>query len=233
MIMQTRRVLVVAAHPDDEILGCGGTMARLVAGGVFVHVAFLADGVFSRPGVPEEQAEELRRRRSAAVQACALLGVTSVSFGHFPDNEMDSVPVLAVARAVEELVAAYQPDTVFTHHFGDVNVDHRQVHDGVVAACRPQRGQPVRTVLCFEVASSTEWQLAGHPQPFVPSVFVEVTKYVDVKKAALHAYHSEMRQWPHPRSLRGVAHLQSWRGAAVGVDAAEAFVMGRHVVPEE
>lgn len=231
-MMQIKRALVVAAHPDDEILGCGGTMAHLVATGAFVHVAFLADGVFSRPGQSAEQREELGRRRAAALQACALLGVASVSFGEFPDNQMDTVSVLTVAQVVEALVSAHQPDTVFTHHFGDVNVDHRQVHDGVVAACRPQRGHPVRTILCFEVASSTEWQLAGHPQPFVPSVFVEITRHVEAKAAALQAYHAEMRTWPHPRSVTGVAHLQSWRGACVGVEAAEAFVLGRHVVTE-
>jgi LmbE family N-acetylglucosaminyl deacetylase len=231
-MMHIKRALVVAAHPDDEILGCGGTMAHLVDTGAFVHVAFLADGVFSRAGQSEAQQAELAQRRAAALQACALLGVTSVSFGEFPDNQMDTASVLSVAQAVEALVRLHQPDTVFTHHFGDVNVDHRQVHDGVVAACRPQRGHPVRTILCFEVASSTEWQLGGHPQPFVPSVFVEITAHVAAKTAALKAYHAELRTWPHPRSLQGVAHLQAWRGATVGVEAAEAFVLGRHVVME-
>jgi LmbE family N-acetylglucosaminyl deacetylase len=224
-----QRVLVVAAHPDDEVLGCGGTLAGLTAGGAFVHVAFLADGVFSRVGDEVSQRDELTRRREVARSACATLGVVSVSFGDFPDNSMDTVSRLAVARAVEELVATHRPDTVFTHHAGDVNVDHRRIHDGVVAACRPQPGHPVTTILCFEVPSSTEWQLAGHPAPFVPSWFVDISAQLARKAEALRAYHVEMRPWPHARSYEAVDHLQRWRGATVGVEAAEAFVLGRRV----
>lgn len=204
-------------------------MAGLVQQGAFVHVAFLADGVFSRKDDHHIRQDHLMKRRSASKAACGILGVTSVSFGDFPDNQMDTIARLTIARTVEALVQEHQPDTVFTHHAGDVNIDHRQVHDGVVAACRPQPGHIVRTILCFEVPSSTEWQLAGQATPFVPSWFVDITDQLKRKTEALRQYDAELRPWPHARSLQAVEALQRWRGATVGVEAAEAFLLGRHV----
>jgi N-acetylglucosamine malate deacetylase 1 len=222
-------VLVLAAHPDDEVLGCGGTLAKWVDAGARVHVAFLADGVFSRSGEPKVQQVQLEERRSAARKACGILGVHSVSFGDFPDNRMDTVALLDIAQAVEALVQEHRPDTVLTHHAGDVNVDHRLMHEAVVTACRPQAGHPVRTVLCFEIASSTEWQLPGSAPAFSPNWFEDISATLVRKMAALQAYEGELRAWPHPRSIHGVESLAHWRGATVGVDAAEAFVLGRQL----
>lgn len=226
-------VLVLAAHPDDEVLGCGGTIARMSAQGARVHVAFLADGVTARAVATDvelqRQSQELSARRQAAQKAAAILGVHSISFANFPDNRMDSVALLDVVKEVEALVAAHRPLTVLTHHAGDLNVDHRRTHEAVVTACRPQRGHPVKTLLCFEVASSTEWQLPGSAATFAPNWFVDVSSFFERKKLALDAYAAEMREWPHPRSLQGVEHLARWRGAVIGVEAAEAFVLGRHL----
>jgi LmbE family N-acetylglucosaminyl deacetylase len=222
------RVLVVAAHPDDEVIGCGGTMARLTAGGAFVHVAFLADGVTSRRAEDQLRHEDLETRRAASRAALEVLGVTSVSFGDYPDNRMDDVLRLDVARVVETLVDEHRPGLVLTHHAGDLNVDHRRVHEAVATACRPQPGHPVHTILCFEVASSTGWGLAGS-QPFEPTWFIDITRYTEAKARALRVYEREMRPWPHARSHEAIDHLQRWRGAAVGVAAAEAFILGRRV----
>ena len=219
-------MLVIAAHPDDEVLGCGGTIARFAREGARVHVAFLADGVSSREGAP---AAELDARRSAARRAGEILGVGSMSFGDFPDNRMDTVPLLDVIKVIEGLIGEHAPDAVFTHHAGDVNVDHRRIHEAVTAACRPQAGHPVRTLLSFEVPSSTEWQLPGTAIAFEPNWFVDISSTLEAKLAALEAYSQELRDWPHPRSRRGVGHLAHWRGATVGVDAAEAFVLGRQL----
>lgn len=229
--LSPRSVLVVAAHPDDEVLGCGGTLARLAATGAAVHVAFLADGVGARAAasvLPDQT--ELAARRAAAEAAGAILGVASLSFGDFPDNRLDTIPLLEIAKSVEALVSQRRPDTLLTHHCGDVNVDHRRVFEAVTVACRPQKDHPVRTLLAFEVASSTEWQLPGSLPPFVPSVFVDISATLDRKLRALAAYSQELRDWPHPRSLRGVEQLARWRGATVGLDAAEAFQLGRAIV---
>ena len=224
----TQSTVIVAAHPDDEVLGCGGTIAKLAKVGVSVHVTFLADGVSSRHGQSESRTELVARRASAHA-ACELLRVESVSFGEFPDNRLDTIPLLDSVKVVEALIQKYQPSTVFTHHAGDVNIDHRRVHEAVVAACRPQSGHPVKRLLCFEVPSSTEWQLPNSAPPFVPNWFEDISDTLDQKLAALDAYSAELRDWPHPRSRQGVEHLVRWRGATVGMNAAEAFVLGRQL----
>lgn len=225
-----KSILVVAAHPDDEVLGCGGTIAKLAAEGAIIHVAFLADGIFSRKDDPVKQEEELHLRRVSGQRSCDVLGVNSVSFGSFPDNRMDTVALLDIARVVEELIAKHKPDTIFTHHAGDVNVDHRRIHEGVVVACRPQPGHSVKTLLCFEVPSSTEWQLSGSAPSFAPNWFVDISNTLKQKLNALECYAAELRDWPHPRSCPGVEHLAHWRGSIIGVDAAEAFMLGRKLL---
>ena len=224
-----KSILIFAAHPDDEVLGCGGTIAKLADEGENIHVVFLADGVLSRAEDQRNHQVELHTRRTAAQKACDILGVKSVCFGDFPDNRMDTVALLDITKAVEELIAKHQPEMVFTHHSGDVNIDHRRLHEAVVTACRPQHGHPVKTLLCFEVASSTEWQLPGSAPLFAPNWFVDISKTLDRKLSALEAYADELRNWPHPRSKQGIEHLAHWRGATVGVDAAEAFMLGRQL----
>lgn len=221
-------ILIVAAHPDDEVLGCGGTMAKMSDGGARIHVAFLADGVSARTGDDSDScAAQLAQRRAAARRAGEVLGVESIFFGDLPDNQLDTVALIDVIRPIETLVAKYRPGMVITHHAGDLNVDHRRVHQAVATACRAQPGHPVRTLLAFEVPSSTEWQLPGSGPAFVPNWFVDISSSLDRKLSALSAYAAELREWPHPRSQRGVEHLARWRGASVGVDAAEAFILGR------
>ena len=224
-----KSTLIIAAHPDDEVLGCGGTIAKLANENVLVNVAFLADGVFSRESGQKDQQIEVKDRRAAAQQACNILGVKSVSFGDFPDNKMDVSPLLDIVKAIEELISKHQPDTLFTHHCGDVNIDHRRIHEAVVAACRPQNGHPVKKLLSFEIASSTEWQLPYSAPPFLPNYFVDISTTLYKKLAALDLYAKELRPWPHPRSRRAVEHLAHWRGSTVGVEAAEAFILGRQL----
>jgi len=225
-------ILIVAAHPDDEVLGCGGSIAKFAKAGCDVHVVFLADGVGSRHQMPADKTihDELVRRRGAAHAALTHLGVSSVDFGDFPDNRMDSLHELDVTKFVEKYVATYRPDTIFTHHAGDLNVDHRRVHQAVITACRPQPGHPVRTILFFEIPSSTEWQTPGSSVPFLPNWFVDISSVFELKQLALRSYATEMRAWPHTRSYEAVEHLARWRGATVGVEAAEAFMLGRAVI---
>lgn len=225
--MQGARVLVVAAHPDDEVLGCGGTLAKWRLQGVEVQVAFLADGVAAR-GAADGRAG-LLRRRDAARAASATLGLAEPVFGAFPDNRCDTVALLDLAQAVEALVTRFRPDTVLTHHHGDLNVDHQRVHQAVFTACRAQPGHPVRTLLCFEVPSSTEWQMPAPALAFVPQWHEDIEDTLERKLAALQAYAEELRPWPHPRSVRAVEALARWRGAAAGCEAAEAFMLGRLV----
>ena len=230
MIGKSQSVLVIAAHPDDEALGCGGTMARLAAEGVNVHVAFLADGVGARPMSELEHDRALQQRREAGRQAASILGSHEPRFFDFPDNQLDTVSLLELAQAIEKAIEELAPDTVITHHGGDLNIDHRRVHDAVLTACRPQTGHPVRRIWCFEVASSTEWQSPGSAPAFTPNLFFDIESTLRQKLEALDAYEQEMRDWPHSRSIRAVEHLARWRGASVGHEAAEAFMVVRELI---
>ncbi|WP_035054073.1 PIG-L deacetylase family protein [Andreprevotia chitinilytica] len=220
----SQTVLVIAAHPDDEVLGCGGAIARHAARSDRVHVAILAQGLYSR-GEPTDA--EVAALRSASEKASAILRVASLDLLDYPDNRMDTVARLDVTQTVEQLIATHRPSVVYTHWAGDVNVDHRRIHEAVVTACRPQPGHPVETLLFFEIASSTEWQPPGSAAPFLPNWFIDISATLDAKLSALQAYAAEMRPWPHARSLQAVEHLARWRGASVGYEAAEAFVLGR------
>lgn len=226
----SNRILVIAAHPDDEILGCGGTMASHSAKGDEVHVLILAEGLTSRDQVRDRNShiDELGSLGEDANKANKLLGVTSVTLHDFPDNRMDSLARLDVVKVVESFIEKIEPDTVYTHHCGDVNIDHRVIHEAVVTACRPMPGsQGVTTLLFFEVSSSTEWQPPGSNAPFLPDWFIDISGELELKLQALKVYESEMRPWPHARSIKAVEHLARWRGATIGVNAAEAFKLGR------
>ncbi len=220
-------VLVVAAHPDDEVLGCGGAIATHVQSGETVIVAFLADGVSSRDPHADHRVE-LEQRRAAARKAAEILGVSELHFGDLPDNRLDTVSLLSIAQAVEAHVHAYAPSIVYTHHGGDLNIDHRRTHEAVLTACRPQQGSSVRSVLSFETPSSTEWRFSSE-DAFTPNWFVDIASTLELKLRALDAYQQELREWPHPRSRAGIEHLAHWRGATIGCEAAEAFVLARHI----
>lgn len=219
-------ILVIAAHADDEVLGCGGTIAKYKDQGATINVALLADGVSSRYEGKKNSKDDLKVRNLAAKDANKILGVDKVLFGEFPDNRMDSVDLLDVVKHVESLIDNLNPDVILTHHSNDLNIDHRIVNQAVCTACRPQNNCSVKSILFFEVPSSTEWQI-NSLNAFNPNFFEDVTNYMSIKISALESYSMEMRKWPHPRSIEGVTHLAKWRGASVGVDAAESFIVGR------
>lgn len=224
-------VLVIAAHPDDEVLGCGGTMRRHADAGDRVVCAILGEGVTSRRGDRESSlsadAGTLGELASDAYRASSILGVARLELAGLPDNRFDSVDLLDVIKIIEKLIDEEQPSIVYAHHPGDVNVDHGVVHRATLAACRPLPSSPVRELYWYEVASSTEWQTPALACPFVPNHFVDIGATLEAKIAAMEAYRSESRPWPHPRSPQALRALAQWRGATMGAQAAEAFVVGR------
>lgn len=224
-------VLIVAAHPDDEVLGCGGTIARLVKEGCSVHVLLMADGENSRASNKMSVDPSLvAERNSSAQKASGILGCSSVHNLMLPDNRLDGVELLDLVKPIESHIEQHRPSTVFTHHAGDVNIDHRIVHEAILTACRPQPGHPVKELFFFEVPSSTEWRPAGSAYPFIPNYFVDISSTMETKMKALEAYSAELREFPHPRSLKAIEALARWRGATSGVEAAEAFMLGRKLV---
>lgn len=223
------RVLVVAAHPDDEALGCGGTMARHAADGDDVHVVFLTDGVAAR-GSDLPESDNAQVRHSAAEQATRILGASGLTHFDFPDNRLDCVALLDVAQAIEGLAREFQPTVVYTHHAGDLNVDHRICHQAVLTAFRAFPGQTVRRIFGFEVCSSTEWAFGSFHPAFVPNRYVDISSTLEKKMASLDAYSMEMRPFPHVRSPEAVRALATWRGACAGLNAAEAFSVIREII---
>ena len=226
-----KKVLVVAAHPDDEVLGCGGTIAKHADAGDQVQVLIVAEGATSRLQKRDrlQADEELSILAQSAQRAGSILGAAGVELLDLPDNRLDSLDRLDLIKCIEQRIEKHQPQVVYVHHAGDVNVDHRRLHEAVVTACRPTPGHPVKRLLSFEVASSTEWQPPGSASVFQPNWFVNISPQWRRKREALEAYASEMRPWPHARSLKAVEHLARWRGAQVGVEAAEAFCLLRQL----
>ncbi len=227
--LKDKKVLVVAAHPDDEVLGCGGTIARITNIGAEVHVLIMAEGITSRQVIrdPELVAGELEDLREQAKNVSNILGVRSVKTVGFPDNRMDTIEFLDVIKKIEKEKKRIKPDVVFTHYCGDLNIDHSIVSKAVHTAFRPLPGEKCRMILEWETASSTEW--SNSESVFRPVFFVEISRQLDKKIEALKCYNTEFREFPHPRSEEAVKATAKHRGSMCGVKVAEAFYLRRYV----
>lgn len=216
--------LVIAAHPDDEVLGCGGTIARAVAEGERVTIAILGQGVASRHADGDTGAmREIRRLVDASHVAARILGTTDVRHFGLPDNRFDSVDLLDVVKLIESLADELQPEKVYVQHGGDLNIDHAITFRAAMTAFRPMPGACARALLAYEVASSTEWAFGKFAPAFVADTFVDIAPYIDLKLTAMDAYEGELREFPHPRSSQALRMLAMERGSRVGLPAAEAF----------
>lgn len=221
------KILVIAAHPDDEIYGMGGTIAKLSALGHEVHVLIVTDGCTSQYRNDSRLSEILRQKRQEAERANAIVGVTRVHFGDFPDMKLDTIPHVEVNALIERAVAEIQPDAVYTHFYGDVNVDHQMVYRSTLVAVRPVPEQCVKALYCYRVPSSTEWSPQLSHTAFLPNVMVDISAYADKKAQALAAYQTEMRAYPHPRSAQYTAENDRACGLQWGLGTAEQFVLLR------
>ena len=218
-------ILVIAAHPDDEVLGCGGTMARLALEGNNVFTLILGEGVTSRDRKRDlvKRENEIAELKKQAENANRILGVKKVYTFDFPDNRFDSVPLLDIIKTIEETKDGLKPDIVFTHHIGDLNIDHQLTFKAVMTACRPTKDESVKEIYSFEIPSSTEWNAPSSSTYFIPDYFVDVNKSLKVKINALKEYETELREFSHPRSLKAVElNAEQW-GVKMGFEAAEAF----------
>jgi LmbE family N-acetylglucosaminyl deacetylase len=224
-------VLVIAAHPDDEILGCGGAMARLRAEGHDVKIAILGEGMTSRYRTREEADPALLcNLREHSRRAAEVVGVKDVFLYDLPDNRFDTLPILDVVKIVEELIQKHAPDTIFTHGFADLNVDHCVTHRAVLTATRPVDGHCVRNLYAFEIPSSTDWSFHRMRPGFEPNTFFNIESTIERKKSAMACYETEVQAFPHPRSLEGLELVARRWGTVAGCRAAEAFELVRSVV---
>lgn len=221
-----QKVLIIAAHPDDEVLGCGGTAARLAREGHDVYTVILGEGITSRDDTrqPEKREEEIARLKKQTQDANHTLGVKEIFVFNFPDNRFDTVPLLDIVKVIEKIKEKIGPQIVFTHFENDLNIDHQITYRAVMTASRPLPEETVKEIYAFEVLSSTEWR---YPLSFNPDCFFDITRTISIKTAALEKYHSELKEYPHPRSIMGMAvNAQQW-GMKTGVLYAEAFKVVR------
>ena len=220
-----KSILVVAAHSDDEALGCAGTIIKHVANGDEVHLVFLTDGTSAR----QSGVYEKTNRLDSSALAAKLMGVSTVTQFDYPDNAMDSVPLIQIVQSIEAKVEEICPSMVYTHFHNELNIDHAICNRAVLTACRPQPGCSVKKIMAFEVLSSTEW-VDPTSSAFTPNIFVDISDHMDAKLKAIDAYKAEMRPSPHSRSFQGIQHLAGHRGHSVGVQYAEGFVLIRSLL---
>ena len=222
--MDKSRILVVVAHPDDEILGCGATIRKCFEHGDSgdLYALVLAEGITSR----KEQAnqnESVNTLRSNAVKAADIVGYKDIFFENFPDNRMDWIDLLDIVHKISEYVEDIKPRTIFTHHHGDLNVDHRQVYKAVITSCRPMQSSCVKEIYSFQIPSSTEWNFPYYRNSFSPNVFVNVEDTIEKKISAMACYESERREPPHPRSSESIRNVAAQWGSTVGLRYVEAL----------
>ena len=224
-------VLVLAAHPDDEVLGCGGTIARLRADGVVVQIAILGEGATSRFAERDDADDHfVATLKNDARRAGGILGVDDVRLLGLPDNRFDTVPLLDIIKHIEAVISEVKPVTVFTQHGGDLNVDHQRLFQATLTACRPVQGNSVRALFAYEVASSTEWAFGAFEPRFTPDLFVDIGEHLETKIEAMQCYGNERRDPPHPRAPDSLRSQAARWGAGVGCSAAEAFQTVFHLV---
>ena len=227
-MMKNKRVLVIAAHPDDEVLGCGGSIKKWKNNRMFEDSSYfsliLAEGLTSRVKnrneVPTTEIETLRKN---ALEFASIIGYDEMFFEDFPDNRMDGVDLLDVIHKVSEYIKRLSPQIILTHHHGDLNVDHRITYQAVITACRPLAGSCVEAIYSFQIPSSTEWNFPYHKNLFSPNFFVDISTGIEAKLAAMVCYESEKRLPPHPRSEEILKATAMQWGSVVGLHYAEAF----------
>ena len=215
-----KSVLVVVAHPDDEAIGCAGTILKHTLNGDKVQILILSDGFSSRLNG--------EKRDNTAYEVSSELGCKKPILCNFPDNKLDSIPLIDLVKRIEQVISEFSPEIIYTHHVGDLNIDHQITHKAVMTACRPLPNSNVKQIYAFEILSSSEWQTPGY-FPFIPNVYVDISNYIETKKQILIMYGEEMRDFPHSRSIENIINLASLRGASVGINYAEAFMLLRKV----
>ena len=231
MNFTNKKILVVVAHPDDELLGLGATIHKLInKKNCEVRVIILGEGITSRSDkrVTEKWSKELDIHRQNIEDARKMIGYSTVGIYDFPDNRFDTVALLDIVKVVEKEIEKFQPEIVFTHHGGDLNIDHQRTFEAVITATRPMEDERVKSIITFETPSGTEWIASSDPRKFTPNLFIEVSEQdINAKIKGMECYEFEKRKYPHPRSPEALKILAQRWGIANGCYHAEAFCLIR------
>ena len=225
-----QKILVVAAHPDDEVLGCGGTIARARSFGASVAVQFLGEGISARFPVGEYDSPEFQKQTKIRIEgsknALNELGVTDYEFGSCLCGQFDSYPLISIVKDIERKLEEYRPDILLTHNPSEVNIDHRLTYEAVEVACRPTREYIPDDIYTFEIPCSGSWTFDS---TFKPNVFVDINNNWGTKLKAWECYEGESRPFPFPRSIEGLKTIAQYRGLMSNLILAEAFRLVRGV----
>lgn len=222
-----KKILVIAAHPDDEVLGMGGTVARLADEGVECHLLIVTDGSSAQYRDSDHLQEIIAAKKLETKNCADMLGFKSIHYGELPDMKLDMTPHIAINQIIEKVIEEVRPDTVFTHFWGDVNKDHQEVYKSTLVAVRPVFGQVVKELYCYRVPSSTEWTPNKADTMFLPNYFVDIHQYAEQKYKAFACYSTELRDYPHPRSVQYLRETDKSAGLRVGLPSAEEFMLLR------
>ena len=230
-MFKNKKILIVVAHPDDELLGLGATMNNLITNySCFVRVVILGEGLTSRSDKRDlvKYKEELVIHKQNIKDAQDSIGYQELSVYDFPDNRFDTVALLDIIKVIEKEKVEFEPDIIFTHHGGDLNIDHQKTFEAAITATRPMEDEKVKTIITFETPSGTEWRASSDPKHFTPNLFIGISEdNLNSKINAMESYGFEKRKYPHPRSPESLKILAQQRGMSVGKFFAEAFCIIR------
>lgn len=222
-----KNVLIIAPHPDDEILGCGGIMAKYVAKGMNVYVAIVTNGHLGAPELfPKEGTEKVR---SEAKESHKYLGIKETFFLDFPVLNLVSKPSYKLSMAISSIIKKLHIDTLYIPHRGDIHEDHKVTFEATLVAARPVNNNSVKRIYAYETLSETEWSAPYGDNTFIPTVFENISEFIELKKKAFQFFTTQEKKFPHPRSLKTIEVLSNYRGATVGVPNAEAFMLIREI----
>ena len=225
-----KKILVIAAHPDDEILGCGATLLYYKKLGYSIKVIFLSDGESSRNLKKNEKKKLIKLRSDQAKKVSKISKFLKPKFINYPDNQLDTIPILKIVQKIEKEIIRFKPSIIFTHYENDLNVDHQIAFKSVLTATRPKSKSFVRKIYCFEIPSNTDFSFKKNKNKiFVPNFYVNIEKYLKKKLELLRIYSGEMKRWPHQRSIKGIKVISNYRGSQIGVKNAEAFICIRNL----
>lgn len=223
-----KKILVFAAHPDDEFLGCGATLLKFKKKGFKIKSFFFGDGESSRKIHTNLVLNSIIRREKQAIEVSKKSKFEKPEFARLPDNRLDTVPILEIIKYIEKQIKTHKPEIIFTHYENDLNIDHQIIYKAVITATRPLSKTFVKKIYSFEIPSSTEFSFNKNSKKiFNPNFFVDVEKTIKDKIRLLKIYKHEIKKWPHPRSLKSIKNLSMYRGSQIGTKYAEAFILVR------
>lgn len=222
--MKNKKILVITAHPDDEVLGCGGTLLKHAKNNDKILLLFASDGESSRTS----DKKKIFYRKKQAIKVAKIINSQKPFFLNFPDNQLDKINILKIAKLFSKIVERFKPDIIYTHHYNDLNIDHRLTFEATMIACRPLSESSVAEIYCFEILSSTGWRGIGNLD-FKPNVYVDIKDYIKKKIDLMKIYEKEIRPSPHPRSIESITAKAISRGSEVSLSYAEAFELVRYI----